>query len=68
MYLLARLLVLLRKFEHFNSFNIFISYLDALDRLAEPDYRPTEQDILRTRVRTTGIVEIQFTFRKLHFR
>lgn len=43
-------------------------YLDALDRLAEPDYRPTQQDILRTRVKTTGIVEIQFTFRKLHFR
>jgi len=43
-------------------------YLEAIDRLAEPDYRPTEQDILRTRVKTTGIVEIQFTFRKLHFR
>lgn len=43
-------------------------YLDQLDRLAEPDYRPTEQDILRTRVKTTGIVEIQFIFRKLHFR
>lgn len=43
-------------------------YLDALDRLAEPNYRPTQQDILRTRVKTTGIVEIQFVFRKLHFR
>jgi len=29
---------------------------------------PTEQDILRTRVKTTGIVEIQFDFKKLHFR
>ncbi|XP_057291250.1 G protein alpha o subunit-like isoform X2 [Hydractinia symbiolongicarpus] len=43
-------------------------YLDALDRLSKPDYRPTEQDILRTRVKTTGIVEIQFTFKKLNFR
>jgi len=43
-------------------------YLDALDRLSEPNYRPTEQDILRTRVKTAGIVEIQFTFRRLHFR
>ncbi|XP_065065043.1 guanine nucleotide-binding protein G(o) subunit alpha-like [Rhopilema esculentum] len=43
-------------------------YLDCLERLGSPSYRPTEQDILRTRVKTIGIVEIQFTFRKLHFR
>lgn len=43
-------------------------YLDQLDRLSEPTYRPTQQDILRTRVRTLGIVEIQFVFKKLHFR
>ncbi|KAJ3592862.1 hypothetical protein NHX12_005200 [Muraenolepis orangiensis] len=29
---------------------------------------PTEQDILRTRVKTTGIVETHFTFKNLHFR
>eukprot|EP00794_Sanderia_malayensis_P019248 gene19248-21176_t len=44
------------------------SYLDQLERLGSANYRPTEQDILRTRVKTIGIVEIQFTFRKLHFR
>lgn len=43
-------------------------YLDQLERLGSPSFRPTEQDILRTRVKTIGIVEIQFTFRKLHFR
>jgi GTPase SAR1 family protein len=43
-------------------------YLDDIDRLSEPNYRPTQQDILRTRVRTLGIVEIQFIFKKLHFR
>ncbi|KAF3854470.1 hypothetical protein F7725_022525 [Dissostichus mawsoni] len=44
------------------------SYLDSLDRIGAPDYQPTEQDILRTRVKTTGIVETHFTFKNLHFR
>ena len=44
------------------------SFLDSLDRLAQDNYSPTEQDILRTRVKTTGIVEVQFNFKKLHFR
>ena len=43
-------------------------YLVAIDRLGEPGYRPTEQDILRTRFRTTGIVEVKFTFSKLSFK
>jgi len=44
------------------------SFLDSLSRIGTADYMPTEQDILRTRVKTTGIVEIQFDFKKLHFR
>ncbi|XP_077787881.1 guanine nucleotide-binding protein G(o) subunit alpha isoform X3 [Podarcis muralis] len=43
-------------------------YLDSLDRIGGADYQPTEQDILRTRVKTTGIVETHFTFKNLHFR
>uniref|UniRef100_A0A8C4NLT2 Guanine nucleotide-binding protein G(o) subunit alpha n=1 Tax=Eptatretus burgeri TaxID=7764 RepID=A0A8C4NLT2_EPTBU len=43
-------------------------YLDSLDRIGNDDYQPTEQDILRTRVKTTGIVETHFTFKNLHFR
>ncbi|MBN3321054.1 GNAO protein, partial [Atractosteus spatula] len=43
-------------------------YLDSLDRIGAADYEPTEQDILRTRVKTTGIVETHFTFKNLHFR
>uniref|UniRef100_G1QFL7 Guanine nucleotide-binding protein G(o) subunit alpha n=1 Tax=Myotis lucifugus TaxID=59463 RepID=G1QFL7_MYOLU len=42
-------------------------YLDSLDRIGASDYQPTEQDILRTRVKTTGIVETHFTFKNLHF-
>ncbi|XP_011661817.1 guanine nucleotide-binding protein G(o) subunit alpha isoform X1 [Strongylocentrotus purpuratus] len=43
-------------------------FLDNLDRIGSPDYLPNEQDILRTRVKTTGIVETHFTFKNLHFR
>ncbi|KAK2554682.1 Guanine nucleotide-binding protein G(o) subunit alpha [Acropora cervicornis] len=43
-------------------------YLDSLDRIGSPGYEPTEQDLLRTRVKTTGIVEVQFDFKRLHFK
>uniref|UniRef100_A0A8C2RL16 Guanine nucleotide-binding protein G(i) subunit alpha-1 n=1 Tax=Capra hircus TaxID=9925 RepID=A0A8C2RL16_CAPHI len=42
-------------------------YLNDLDRIAQPNYIPTQQDVLRTRVKTTGIVETHFTFKDLHF-
>ncbi|EUB58065.1 Guanine nucleotide-binding protein G(o) subunit alpha [Echinococcus granulosus] len=42
-------------------------FLDDLDRLGAKDYRPTEQDILRTRVKTTGIVEVHFQFKNMNF-
>uniref|UniRef100_A0A1I8H0D0 G protein subunit alpha o1 n=3 Tax=Macrostomum lignano TaxID=282301 RepID=A0A1I8H0D0_9PLAT len=43
-------------------------FLDDLDRLGAKDYMPTEQDILRTRVKTTGIVEVHFIFKNLNFK
>ncbi|XP_017601372.1 PREDICTED: guanine nucleotide-binding protein G(t) subunit alpha-3 [Corvus brachyrhynchos] len=43
-------------------------YLNDLDRLAMPDYVPTEQDVLHSRVQTTGIIETQFCFKDLNFR
>ena len=46
----------------------FSSFLDDLDRLGAKDYQPTEQDILRTRVKTTGIVEVHFSFKNLNFK
>ncbi|KAF5898684.1 guanine nucleotide-binding protein G(o) subunit alpha, partial [Clarias magur] len=45
-----------------------IDYLDSLDRIGAADYMPTEQDILRSRVKTTGIVETHFSFKNLNFR
>eukprot|EP00743_Colponemidia_sp_Colp-15_P000452 GILK01000515.1.p1 GENE.GILK01000515.1~~GILK01000515.1.p1 ORF type:complete len:380 (-),score=80.00 GILK01000515.1:161-1225(-) len=35
-------------------------YFEKVSVLAEPDYKPTEQDVLRSRVRTTGIVQTNF--------
>nr|XP_023026305.1 G protein alpha i subunit [Leptinotarsa decemlineata] len=43
-------------------------YLNALDRISQPNYVPSQQDVLRTRVKTTGIVETNFSFKNLHFK
>ncbi|KAI2797240.1 hypothetical protein RDWZM_010259 [Blomia tropicalis] len=43
-------------------------YLTSLDRICQVEYVPTQQDVLRTRVKTTGIMEINFKFRGLFFR
>jgi guanine nucleotide-binding protein G(t) subunit alpha len=47
---------------------VFLSYLSDLERLVTPGYVPTEQDVLRSRVKTTGIIETQFSFKDLNFR
>ncbi|CAH8503232.1 unnamed protein product [Heterobilharzia americana] len=41
-------------------------FLDSLDRLSSTGYIPTQQDVLRTRVRTGGIVETHFSFKGLN--
>ena len=35
-----------------------ISYFDAINRIAQSHYMPTDQDILRARVKTTGITYV----------
>uniref|UniRef100_A0A8C3V7L5 G protein subunit alpha transducin 2 n=1 Tax=Catharus ustulatus TaxID=91951 RepID=A0A8C3V7L5_CATUS len=44
------------------------SYLNQLDRITAPDYLPNEQDVLRSRVKTTGIIETKFSVKDLNFR
>uniref|UniRef100_A0A674A819 Guanine nucleotide binding protein (G protein), alpha transducing activity polypeptide 1 n=1 Tax=Salmo trutta TaxID=8032 RepID=A0A674A819_SALTR len=39
-----------------------------IPRLVQPGYIPTEQDMLRSRVKTTGIIETQFGLKDLNFR
>jgi guanine nucleotide-binding protein subunit alpha len=43
-------------------------YFNALDRMAAPNYTPTDQDILRSRVKTTGITETTFLVGELTYR
>uniref|UniRef100_A0A9J7YQY6 Guanine nucleotide-binding protein subunit alpha n=1 Tax=Cyprinus carpio carpio TaxID=630221 RepID=A0A9J7YQY6_CYPCA len=44
------------------------SYLNSLDRIADPSYVPTQQDVLRVRVPTTGIIEYPFDLQSVIFR
>jgi len=43
-------------------------YLNDLDRIKQPDYLPTQQDILRVRIPTTGIIEYPFDLDQIMFR
>lgn len=43
-------------------------YLNALDRIGLPAYIPTQDDILRARVKSTGIVETDFIYKDLCFK
>lgn len=43
-------------------------YLNDLDRIAEAAYLPTQQDVLRVRVPTTGIIEYPFDLESVVFR
>jgi len=43
-------------------------YFDSIDRIAQPDYLPNDQDVLRSRVKTTGITETTFLIGELTYR
>lgn len=43
-------------------------FLNSLQRISAPGYIPNQQDVLRTRVKTTGIVETKFRYRGLSFK
>jgi len=40
-------------------------FFDQVDRISQPDYVPTRDDILRARLRSTGIEEAEFTFEEI---
>jgi hypothetical protein len=44
------------------------SYFENIDRMSAADYVPDEQDILRSRVPTTGIIEFKFQIKDVTFR
>jgi len=43
-------------------------YFENIERLTSADYVPTDQDILRSRVRTSQVVEVKFQYSDLNFR
>jgi GTPase SAR1 family protein len=57
--------------EHHLSFQIPDSaayFFDNIDRIMDPNYKPTDTDILHCRARTTGIQEVTFHVEDAHFR
>lgn len=61
--------VLLSKPKSLTLFLLFVhSYLNSLDRIADHSYVPTQQDVLRVRVPTTGIIEYPFDLQSVIFR
>jgi GTPase SAR1 family protein len=53
-----------KTFERRNEFQLDDStqyYMTELERISQPDYVPSQEDVLRTRVKTTGVVEMKAT-------
>jgi len=42
-------------------------FLDKVLKICTPDYIPTQEDLLRSRVKTTGIIETEFEIEKTRF-
>jgi len=43
-------------------------YFNVIERVGAPDYVPDEQDVLRSRARTAGIIETEFIVEKTKFK
>jgi len=54
--------------SHFQLLDSAVYFFDKLDQLGVAGYMPSDQDILRCRVRTTGIVEQEFHINGEKFR
>ncbi|GAA5813421.1 hypothetical protein MFLAVUS_006899 [Mucor flavus] len=58
-------------FDRRNEFQLNDSaayYFNEIERISDTDYIPNQQDILRARVKTTGITETKFTIGDLLYR
>jgi len=59
-----------QSFARSNEFQLNDSaeyYFNELDRIGNDKYIPNVQDVLRSRAKTTGIIETEFTVEKTHF-
>lgn len=57
-----------RRSREFQLNDSAIYYFNSIDRMAAPNYLPTDQDILRSRVKTTGITETTFKVGELTYK
>lgn len=62
-----------KAFSRANEFHLLDSaayflHIDQLERVFQKAYKPTHQDILRTRLATTGIIQNEFLIEKLKFK
>ena len=57
-----------RRSREFQLNDSAVYYFSAMDRMASPSYLPTDQDILRSRVKTTGITETTFKVGELTYK
>lgn len=57
-----------RRSREFQLNDSAIYYFNAINRMSAPGYLPTDQDILRSRVKTTGITETSFRVGELRYR
>lgn len=55
-----------RRSREFQLNDSAVYYFNSIDRMAQGGYMPTDQDILRSRVKTTGITETTFQVRSLY--
>ncbi|KAJ7627402.1 heterotrimeric G protein alpha subunit B [Roridomyces roridus] len=57
-----------RRSREFQLNDSAVYYFGMIDRMAAPNYLPTDQDILRSRVKTTGITETTFKVGELTYK
>lgn len=57
-----------RRSREFQLNDSAVYYFAAIDRMCAPGYMPTDQDILRSRVKTTGITETTFKVGELTYK
>jgi guanine nucleotide-binding protein subunit alpha len=57
-----------KSFKSSRADGAITSFFDDVDRLFAPNYIPNDQDVLRSRLRTTGITETIFDLGSLTYR
>ena len=57
-----------RRSREFQLNDSAVYYFNSIDRMAQANYMPTDQDILRSRVKTTGITETTFKVGELTYK